>query len=221
MLSQGQSLAITKKVLRSSLGCIMYLRGMFPEEAFEDDNEHQVRVKRMVRGQNSEADILLDWLENGIFDALSRQYLRQLVVGISLDLGETEMHGGNGKTVETYTFDFSYQGGYPSVQLESPSEASGSDQRSEGKDKASTLQTVAQVQGSIAQMLRRLIVYTQTLEALTAEKFVNIRLYYRRDITPTDYEPPGFGACRPGPDPFQIDSAAKVSMGKVSTAYHS
>ncbi|KAF9333473.1 DNA binding protein [Podila minutissima] len=222
VVSQEQSLAITKKVLRSSLGCIMYLRSMFPDEAFEDDNEHQVRIKRLVRGQHSEADLLLDWLEHGIFDALSRQYLRQLVVGISLDLGETKMvqqDSSNDKMVETYTFNFLYQGGHPSVQLEAPSEnVSGSGQHSQ----APTLQRVAQVQGSIAQMLRRLIVYTQTLEALTAEKFVNIRLYYWRDITPADYEPPGFGACRPGCDPFQIESpAAKISLGKVSTGYHS
>lgn len=164
MVSQEQSLAITKKVLRSSLGCIMYLRGMFPDEAFEDDNEHQVRIKRLVRGQHSEADLLLDWLEHGIFDALSRQYLRQLVVGISLDLGETEMiqqGSSNDKMVETYTFNFLYQDGHPSVQLEAPSEkVSGSGPHSQ----APTLQTVAQVQSSIAQMLRRLIVYTQTLE---------------------------------------------------------
>ncbi|KAG0327175.1 DNA binding protein [Podila horticola] len=221
VVSQEQSLAITKKVLRSSLGCIMYLRGMFPDKAFEDDNTHQVRIKRLVRGKHSEADMLLDWLEHGIFDALSRQYLRQLVVGISLDLGEAKMiqQDSNDKMVETYTFNFSYQDGRPSVQLEAPSErASGSGQHSQ----APTLQTVAQVQGSIAQMLRRLIVYTQTLEALTAEKFVNIRLYYWREVTPADYEPPGFGACRPGSDPFQIESpAAKISMGNVSTGHHS
>jgi len=167
VLSQEQSLAIAKKVLRSSLGCIMYLRGIFPDEAFEDDNEHQVRIKRMTRGQNSEADLLLDWLEHGIFDALSRQYLRQLVVGISLDLDETEMDG-NGKMVETYTFNFSYRNSHPSVQLEPHLKASGFGQHSKDKDKGSTstLQTVAQVQGSIAQMLRRLVVYTQTLEVL-------------------------------------------------------
>ncbi|KAG0077561.1 DNA binding protein [Podila epicladia] len=222
VVSQEQSLAITKKVLRSSLGCIMYLRGMFPDEAFEEDSVHQVRIKRLVRGQHSEADLLLDWLEHGIFDALSRQYLRQLVVGISLKLGETEMirQGSiNDKMVETYTFNFVYQDGHPSVQLEAPSDReSGSKQYRQ----APSLQTVKQVQGSIVQILRRLIVYTQTLEALTAEKFVNIRLYYWRDITPADYEPPGFGACRPGSDPFQIESSAvKISMGKVSTGYHS
>ncbi|KAG0038890.1 DNA binding protein [Podila clonocystis] len=221
-VSQEQSLAITKKVLRSSLGCIMYLRAVFPDEAFEDDNEHQVRIKRLIRGQHPEADLLLNWLEHGIFDALSRQYLRQLVVGISLDLGETEKRqqgGSNDKMVETYTFNFSNQDGHPSVQLEAPSErGSGSGQHRQAR----TLQTVAQVQGSVAQILRRLIVYTQTLEALTAEKFVNIRLYYWTDITPTDYEPPGFGACRSGSDPFQIESPAlKISMGNVSTGYHS
>ncbi|KAG0028041.1 HORMA domain-containing protein 1 [Podila clonocystis] len=221
-VSQEQSLAITKKVLRSSLGCIMYLRGVFPETVFEDDNEHQVRIKRLIRGQHPEADLLLNWLEHGIFDALSRQYLRQLVVGISLDLGETEktqQGGSNDKMVETYTFNFSNQDGHPSVQLEAPSErGSGPGQLRQ----APTLQTVAQVQGSVAQILRRLIVYTQTLEALTAEKFVNIRLYYWRDITPADYEPPGFRACRSGSDPFQIESPAlNISMGKVSTGYHS
>ena len=70
-----------------------------------------------------------------------------------------------------------------------------------------------------AQMMRRLLVMTQTLAPIEGKAYVTLRLEYFDD-TPSDYQPPYFKAADVDTD-FLFDVLKeKVNMGDVTTPYH-
>lgn len=56
----------------------------------------------MTRGYSDEGDKILNYLENGIFDALQKEYLRSFIFAIYLDNKDPT------NIVEAYTFNFQY-----------------------------------------------------------------------------------------------------------------
>ncbi|KAK7687093.1 hypothetical protein QCA50_009594 [Cerrena zonata] len=60
------------------------------------------KIMTVTRGYTEEADKLLDFLENGIFDALQNQYLKSFIFAIYLDNDDPN------NIVEAYTFNFQY-----------------------------------------------------------------------------------------------------------------
>ncbi|KAF9971918.1 DNA binding protein [Actinomortierella ambigua] len=114
VISPQQSLVVAKKLLMASFGCVSYLRGLFPEENFHDDRACNVQIKTVKRGYSFEGDAFLNWLECGIFDALNKQYLRTIVLGIYLDKEKpTDL-------TESYTFNITYADGEPTIGIGSP-----------------------------------------------------------------------------------------------------
>jgi hypothetical protein len=62
--------------------------------------------------RNEEAHLLTNWLEQGVFDALSKRYLRAVVFAISVPVREDEdeegREGGPEKVIETYQWKVGY-----------------------------------------------------------------------------------------------------------------
>ncbi|EAU88835.2 hypothetical protein CC1G_13888 [Coprinopsis cinerea okayama7 len=109
-ITQTQSLAAVQTLLRAGLSCITFLRNLLPEENFAESHlttaddsiisssdadatpmnktrsnkVNGFRIMTMVRGYTDEADRILNYLENGIFDALEKQYLRSFIFAIYL-----------------------------------------------------------------------------------------------------------------------------------------
>ncbi|BGP38010.1 hypothetical protein JCM10449v2_001937 [Rhodotorula kratochvilovae] len=123
------SLQQVKALLEAGIGCVAYLRGLLPEDSFEDykllaprppvsrsnssttvskeereksNAPSSVRVKKLKRGASVEADKLLDYLELGATEAIEKGYLHQLIFAIYLDPDEPT------NLVESYTFTFTY-----------------------------------------------------------------------------------------------------------------
>lgn len=69
----------------STFGTVGYLRNLFPENNFEDVNVAGLSLKKIKKGISAEADTVLDWIEQGVFDALEKKYLETLAFGISLN----------------------------------------------------------------------------------------------------------------------------------------
>ncbi|RUS17094.1 HORMA domain-containing protein [Endogone sp. FLAS-F59071] len=212
-VTQQQSLQVVKKILGTSLGYIS--------------------LKTLKRGYSHEADKFLDWVETGIFDALNRQYLRAFILGIHLDPRRPS------RLAECYTFRIAYPNGEPRMCIERSGEdreevaevwdsadvfekrrgPGGGKEKEEGTHKTVTM---GEVKKSVQQLLRRLILLTQTLKPLPDNRFITIKLYYYDDITPPDYEPPFF---RPGSsapeDRFAFETKPeKIQVGEVETTYH-
>ncbi|KAG8013971.1 Peroxiredoxin [Nibea albiflora] len=68
-------------------------------------------------------------------------------------------------------------------------------------------------------LIRKLFLLMQNLEALPDNLYLNMKLYYYDDITPVDYQPPGFkeGEC----DSLWFEGmAVHLKVGEVQTAFH-
>ncbi|KAH9001111.1 HORMA domain-containing protein [Lactarius akahatsu] len=132
-ITAAQSLQTVHTLLRAGMGCIAYLRDLLPEENFESrlltaTNDGSIStessgssffssnrngassrttngfaVTTITRGWSAEADKLLDYLENGIFDAIEKQYLRSFIFAIYLDPEDPN------NIIEAYTFNFEYR----------------------------------------------------------------------------------------------------------------
>ncbi|KAG8699266.1 DNA binding protein [Ceratobasidium sp. 394] len=94
------SLQTVRTLFSAGLGCITWIRGLLSDDNFTDSyltssprsglleisesqrTSNSTRIKTVKRGFSTEADCLLDYLENGIFDALEKQYLKSFVFAI-------------------------------------------------------------------------------------------------------------------------------------------
>ncbi|KAG9351230.1 hypothetical protein JZ751_025121, partial [Albula glossodonta] len=68
-------------------------------------------------------------------------------------------------------------------------------------------------------LVRKLFLLMQNLDALPADVSLSMKLYYYDDVTPPDYEPPGFvqGVC----DSLWFDGrAVHFKVGDVHTPFH-
>jgi len=89
-----------------------------------------------------------------------------------------------------------------------------------GNKKISSASTASQTKKATISLLRNLIVLIQTLRPLPDDVRVTMKLFYYDDVTPEDYEPPGFKAaetdfvCMEG-------NPTKFKFQSVSTAFHS
>ncbi|CAG8550987.1 12511_t:CDS:10, partial [Ambispora leptoticha] len=218
-MNQTQSLTIVKQLLKTSLSSITYLRGLFPEENYEDFQVGSLALKHLKRDYSREANSLLDWLETGIFDALTHQYLRAIVFGIFLDPNEPN------KLVECYTFKLTYPHGEPLLRIENNEGEVFATIGGGNSDNVSTNQqqhafTIGEIKKSMQQLLRRLILLTQTLKPLPDNRYIVVKLHYYEDVTPTNYEPPFFRSCGDQERLIFDKKPEKIPVGDVETAYH-
>ena len=79
-----QSLQELKVLITSTFSCVGYLRDLFSESCFEDDVHADISLKRMRRGASSQTDSLLDWIELGIMDAITKKYVIIIILSILL-----------------------------------------------------------------------------------------------------------------------------------------
>lgn len=138
MIDQRQSLEVIQTLLAASIGCLAYLRGLFPDDCFvkmrygvdrsatdyhmfsmtseriddRDTERRGTKITRLVRGRSREADRLLDWLEKGVFQALLDGQLKALQLALYLEESRPNI------VSESYTFSFSYLGGTDVPELE-------------------------------------------------------------------------------------------------------
>ncbi|TDL24968.1 DNA-binding protein [Rickenella mellea] len=256
-ISPQQSLAVVKTLLSASFGCIAYLRNLLPEENFGEGrltsaeqgnmsfesasqetavgearrNYSNVKIKTVTRGYSPEADKLLDYLENGIFHALERQYLKSFIFAIYLDNEDPN------NIVEAYTYDFSYRT-IPGTNTVVPIMTLGEDLMKmtlngqpppEDPVALATMKgvvpTLGDVKKSVKALIKNLVMVIQMMDALPKRRYATFKLFYR-DNTPEDYEPPYFRPGDPDKDKFiftthgKSEVPEKSSIGKVLTPHH-
>ncbi|KPV75942.1 uncharacterized protein RHOBADRAFT_52950 [Rhodotorula graminis WP1] len=244
------SLDQVKVLLEAGIGCVAFLRGLLPEESFEDfkllaprppvsrsstsraltadekaksSAPSSVRVKKLKRGASVEADKLLDYLELGATEAIEKGYLHQLVFAIYLDPDQPT------NLVESYTFTFTYETdteGNKRPELVVQDQLSGMViSSSSGLASQEAPRKEGDVKRQVQQMIKNLITSTQVLDELPRRRFLNVRLFYTKE-TPASYEPPHF---RPVPvdapgyiltTPSVADPPDFGTLGNVSTGFH-
>ncbi|KAK7099160.1 HORMA domain-containing protein 1-like isoform X2 [Littorina saxatilis] len=200
-VTEQQSALFAKKLLAVAISNITYLRAIFPERAYGDRCLGDLNLK-ILRDDSSYpgASQVVKWVK-GCFDALDKKYLRMLIIGIYVDVEDPQT------VIESYTFKFSY-----STQC-------GVDIYRNGK-KISSAHSTENTKKETIQLLRTIIVLTQTLQPLPDNVMMTMKILYYDEVTPADYEPPGFKAS--DFDAFQFhDEPVNIKLGDVETPFHS
>uniref|UniRef100_T2M9R3 HORMA domain-containing protein 1 n=1 Tax=Hydra vulgaris TaxID=6087 RepID=T2M9R3_HYDVU len=172
-VTETQSTLFVKKLLAVAVSSISYLRALFPENAFGDRCLEDVNLK-ILRDDSAcpEACRVIQWIR-GCFDALEKKYLRAVLVGIYEDPDDPDT------VIEEYSFKFSYGNG------------AGLDIYRNGVQ-ISTARSDAETKKATIRLLRTIVLLSQTLSPLPDDVMMTMKLLYYDDVTPEDYNPPGF-----------------------------
>ncbi|XP_034558344.1 zebrafish testis-expressed 38 isoform X2 [Notolabrus celidotus] len=195
-----ESLVFVKRMMAVAVSTITYLRGIFPEDAYRSRYLEDLCIKVLHKDHNTpRASEVVKWIM-GCFDALEKQYLQVVFIGVYTNPDEPD------RIVESYQFKFKYTKKGPEMNI------------LRNSDVAMQV-TVEDTKRASVLLIRKLFLLMQNLDALPNNVYLTMKLYYYDDITPADYQPPGFkeGEC----DSIWFEGVpAHFKVGEVKTAYH-
>ncbi|XP_061103196.1 HORMA domain-containing protein 1 [Conger conger] len=199
--TEQQSLIVVKKLLAIAVSCITYLRGLFPEKAYGSKyiEEQKVMILREERSCPGSSQIV-QWM-HGCFDALQKKYLRLVVLSIYTDPENPQ------KVTECYQFKIQYTEKGPQMEFESRNNNNVTKMACGNVKKASIL------------LVRKLYMLMQNLGPLPDSVCLNMKLSYYDEVTPQDYEPPGFKEGDSDSMMFEKEPV-NLTMGEVVTPFH-
>jgi len=151
--------------VRISVSSICYFRELFPEDTFKTKQYGVVEIHQLqgakkddsgnVIVENSEAFLLTQWLERGVFAALETEYLHSMIFAIYSE----HPHTHEDVLIETYEFKIAYQ------SSEQPARINGVDLTS--KDA---------VKSQAAKFIRCMTEFTSTLESIPQKRWITLQL---------------------------------------------
>ncbi|XP_032772752.1 HORMA domain-containing protein 2 isoform X1 [Rattus rattus] len=201
--NERESLVMVKKLFATSISCITYLRGLFPESSYRDRYLDDLSLKILREDKKCPGSLhIIKWIQ-GCFDALEKRYLHMAVLTLYTNPKEPE------KVTEIYQFKFKYTKKGTSMDFDSSSTSFESGAHSKDVKKACSL------------LIRQLYVLMQNLGPLPNDVILTMKLHYYNSVTPHDYQPPGF---KEGVNShFLLFEGEPVSlqMGSVSSDFHS
>ncbi|XP_029778131.1 HORMA domain-containing protein 2 isoform X1 [Suricata suricatta] len=201
--SEHESLIMVKKLFATSISCITYLRGLFPESSYGERHLDDLSLKILREDKKCPGSLhIIKWIQ-GCFDALERRYLHMAVLTLYTNPKEPE------KVTEIYQFKFKYTKEGATMDFDSSNTSFESGTNSEDIKKASVL------------LIRKLYILLQNLGPLPNDVILTMKLHYYNAVTPYDYQPPGF---KEGLNShFLLFEGEPVNMqvGMVSTGFHS
>ncbi|XP_074174941.1 HORMA domain-containing protein 1 isoform X2 [Rhinolophus sinicus] len=192
--TEQQSLVLVKRLLAVSVSCITYLRGIFPECAYGTRYVDDLCVKILREDKNCPGSTqLVKWML-GCYDALQKKYVYT--------------NPEDPRTIsECYQFKFKYTNNGPVMDFLSKNQSSESSVSSADTKKASIL------------LIRKIYVLMQNLGPLPNDVCLTMKLFYYDEVTPADYQPPGFkdGDC----EGVIFDGEPMyLNVGAVPTPFH-
>nr|XP_016853996.1 PREDICTED: HORMA domain-containing protein 1 [Anolis carolinensis] len=199
--TEQQSLVLVKRLLAIAVSCITYLRGIFPECAYGTRYLDDFCVKILREDKNCPSSSqLVKWML-GCYDALQKKYLRLLMLAVYTDQEDPET------ITECYQFKFKYTDHGPSMDFTSKNPENNSNISCVDTKKASIL------------LIRKIYVLMQNLGPLPDDVCLTMKLFYYDEITPADYQPPGFkeGECQE--IAFEGEPTF-LNVGEVPTPFH-
>ncbi|NWW65738.1 HORM2 protein, partial [Ifrita kowaldi] len=194
--TEEQSLVLVKRLLAVSVSCITYMRGLFPESSYGTRYLDDLCLKILREDKSCLGSLqIVKWIQ-GCFDALEKQYVSGFFTFL------------NGTVTELYQFKFKYKKKVPQMDISSNHGEFVTGLCSEDVKQASRL------------LLRTLYLLMQDLGPLPNDITLTMKLLYYNDVTPKDYQPPGFKEdASPGDLLFGGDPV-NLRVGSVSTDFH-
>nr|XP_004664043.1 HORMA domain-containing protein 2 [Jaculus jaculus] len=200
--NERESLMVVKKLFVTSISCITYLRGLFPESAYGDRHLDDLNLKILREDKRCPGSVhIIKWIQ-GCFDALEKRYLHVAVLTLYTNPKEPE------KVTEIYQFKFKYTTKGATMDFNSSSTSFASGAISKDIKKASVL------------LIRRLYVLVQNLGPLPNDVMLTMTLHYYNAVTPHDYQPPGFKEGMSSHFLLFDGEPMGLQMGLVSTGFH-
>nr|XP_015105576.1 HORMA domain-containing protein 1 isoform X2 [Vicugna pacos] len=198
--TEQQSLVLVKRLLAVSVSCITYLRGIFPECAYGTRYLDDLCVKILREDKSCPGSSqLVKWML-GCYDALQKKYLRMVVLAVYTNPEDPQTIS------ECYQFKFKYTSNGPIMDF-IRNQKSESNMPSADTKKASIL------------LIRKIYVLMQNLGPLPNDVCLTMKLFYYDEVTPPDYQPPGFkdGDCE---GVIFEGEPMYLNVGEVPTAFH-
>ncbi|XP_076149425.1 zebrafish testis-expressed 38 [Alosa pseudoharengus] len=198
--TQEQSLIFVKRMMALAVSSITYLRGVFPEDAYRSRYLEDLSIKVLRQDSSSVgACKIVRWMM-GCFDALEKSYLQIVFIGVSRRLNKIK------HIIESYQFKFVYTEGGPQMDFI----------RNENVEMRVTMEDTKKAS---VLLIRKLFLLMQNLDVLPNEVSLTMRLYYYDDVTPSDYEPPGFKE-GVSDDLWFEGTAVHFRVGELQTPFH-
>nr|XP_046265642.1 zebrafish testis-expressed 38 isoform X2 [Scatophagus argus] len=198
--TEQESLVFVKRMMAVAVSSITYLRGIFPEDAYRSRYLEDLCIKVLREDCNiSGASKIVKWMM-GCFDALEKQYLQIVFIGVYTNPEEPNC------IIESYQFKFKYTEKGPEMDV----------LRNNDVEMQVTLEDTKRAS---VLLIRKLFLLMQNLDVLPNNVCLTMKLYYYDDVTPADYQPPGFkeGEC----DSLWFEGmAVHFKVGEVKTAFH-
>ncbi|NWX20451.1 HORM2 protein, partial [Aegotheles bennettii] len=200
--TKQQSVVLVKRLLAISVSCITYLRGLFPESSYRTRYLDDLCLKILREDKSClGSSQIVKWIQ-GCFDALERQYVSFFMFFCWSFLF---LH----KTVtELYQFKFKYKKEVPQMDISSNQMNFVNGMCSEDVKQASRL------------LIRKLYLLMQNLGPLPNDITLTMKLLYYNDVTPKDYQPPGFKEDVSSGDLLFDGDPVSLRVGSVSTGFH-
>ncbi|XP_072249828.1 HORMA domain-containing protein 1 [Leuresthes tenuis] len=201
VVSEQQSLVVVKRLLAIAVSGITYLRGIFPGRAYGSKyvEDQQVMILKEERDCPGASQIL-QWMQ-GCFDAIQKKYLRTVIMSIYTDPEDPQ------KVTEYYQFRIQYTARGAQMDFES-----------KNNQKVSTMSCGNTKKASIL-LVRKLYTLMQNLGPLPENVCLNMKLAYYDNVTPQNYQPPGFREADGDTMEFEQEPI-KLTMGEVVTPFH-
>ncbi|NXL39859.1 HORM1 protein, partial [Glaucidium brasilianum] len=196
--TEQQSLMLVKRLLAVAVSCITYLRGIFPESAYGTRYMDDLSVRILREDKNCPGSTqLVKWML-GCYDALQKKYVSLSFNNYRICL----------QTItECYHFKFKYTHNGPLLDFSSKDKRNDSTITCADTKKASIL------------LIRKIYVLMQNLSPLPNDVCLTMKLFYYDEVTPSDYQPPGFkeGECE---GMIFEGEPLYLNVGEVPTPFH-
>ncbi|NWR66728.1 HORM2 protein, partial [Bucorvus abyssinicus] len=196
--TEQQSVALVKRLLATSVSCITYMRGLFPESSYGTRYLDDLCLKILREDKSCLGSLeIVKWIQ-GCFDALEKQYT---CFSFSLLLSTLQA------VTELYQFKFKYKKEGPQMDIVSNQENFVKGACSEDVKQASRL------------LIRKLYLLMQNLGPLPNDITLTMKLLYN-DAAPEGYQPPGFREDSSPRDLLFDGDPVNLRVGSVSTGFH-
>ncbi|PFH31971.1 HORMA domain-containing protein [Besnoitia besnoiti] len=182
------------------MSSILYLRNCFEEDAFQPLQFQGLHL-RQLKPVNPKAKRILGWLQEAVKEALQKEYLEHLSLGIHCR--QTD------KLLECYQFHFTYTATEAGVSVSVRKGSAGAFEPV-GSRLACVTKDEAKRQTEL--LLRSMCCLIQSLDHLPDEHYVSM-------TTPPDYRSDGF-APTDSPVSFGNDVPLDALTGELRTGYH-
>ncbi|XP_032569192.1 HORMA domain-containing protein 1 isoform X2 [Chiroxiphia lanceolata] len=197
--TEQQSLMLVKRLLAVAVSCITYLRGIFPESAYGTRYMDDVCVKILREDKNCPGSSqLVKWML-GCYDALQKKYLRQIVLAVYTQPEDPQT------VTECYHFKFKYTQHGPLLDF--------------GRDPCGSPIPCLDTRKASILLIRKIFVLMQNLSPLPSDVCLTMKLLYYDEVTPPDYQPPGFREAKCEGLVFN-EEPTHLNVGEVPTPFH-